>query len=88
MVIHKYLINTELYLTFSKYGDKLLVVKSLINILKFTDICGLMNNLKTFNVYALMLVGTFIDTLVWGSYGSVQDRIKVYGNCIKVSKIV
>ena len=47
-----------------------------------------MNNLKTFNVYALMLVGTFIDTLVWGSYGSVQDRIKVYGNCIKVSKIV
>ena len=46
-----------------------------------------MNNLKTFNVYALMLVGTFIDTLVWGSYGSVQDHIKVYGNCIKVYKI-
>ena len=23
----------------------------------------------------------------WGWYGSVQDRIKVYGNCIKVSKI-
>ena len=35
-VICKYLINIELYLTFSKYGDKLLVMKSLINILKFT----------------------------------------------------
>ena len=23
----------------------------------------------------------------WGSYGSVQDRLKVYENCIKVSKI-
>ena len=23
----------------------------------------------------------------WGWYGSVQDRIKVYGNCKKVSKI-
>ena len=29
-------INTEVYLTFSKYGGKLLVVKSLLNILKFT----------------------------------------------------
>ena len=47
-----------------------------------------MNYLKTFNVYALMLIGRFIDTLVWGSYGSVQDRMKVYGNYIKVSKIV
>ena len=37
-VIHKYLINTKLYLTFSKYDDKLLVVKSLINILKSTYI--------------------------------------------------
>ena len=46
-----------------------------------------MNNLKTFNVHVLMLVDTFIDTLVWGSYGSVQDHIKVYGNCIKVYKI-
>ena len=56
-VIHKYLANKELYLTFSKYVDKLLVVKSLINILKliyfnivfysfFIDICGLINNLK------------------------------------------
>ena len=35
-----------------------------------------------------MLVSTFIDTLVWGSYVSVQDCIKVYGNRIKVSKIV
>ena len=34
-VIHKYITNAELYLTFSKYGDKSLVVKSLINILKF-----------------------------------------------------
>ena len=34
-VIQKYLINTELYLTFSKYGDKLLIVKSLTNIVKF-----------------------------------------------------
>ena len=34
-VIQKYFINTELYLTFSNYVDKLLVVKSLINILKF-----------------------------------------------------
>ena len=23
----------------------------------------------------------------WGSYGSIQDRLKVYENCIKVSKI-
>ena len=29
MVIHSYLINTELYLNLKKYGDKLLVVKSL-----------------------------------------------------------
>ena len=35
-LIYKYLINTELYLNFSKYIDELLVVKSLINILKFT----------------------------------------------------
>ena len=33
MVIHKY---TELYLTFSKWVDKLLVMKSSVNILKFT----------------------------------------------------
>ena len=33
--IHKYLINTELYLNFAKYGDQLLVVKSLANILKY-----------------------------------------------------
>ena len=46
-----------------------------------------MNNLKTFNVHALMLVGTFVDKLVWGSYGSVQDHIKVYRNCVKVYKI-
>ena len=32
-----------------------------------------------------MLVGTFIDMLVWRSDGSVQDHIKVYRNCIKVS---
>ena len=31
-VVHKYLINKELYLTLSKYVDKLLVLKSLINI--------------------------------------------------------
>ena len=35
-VVHKHLINKELYLTLSKYVDKLLVVKSLINILKFS----------------------------------------------------
>ena len=35
-VIHKYLINTELYLNFSKYNDELLVAKSLTNIPKFT----------------------------------------------------
>ena len=35
-VMYKYLFNTDLYLTFSKYVDKLLAVKSLINILKFT----------------------------------------------------
>ena len=35
MVIHSYLINKELYLTFSKYDEKLLVVKSLVNILKY-----------------------------------------------------
>ena len=77
------------------------MVKSLINILKFTyistlfsihfffaDIFSLINNLKTFNGHALMLVGKFIDTLAWGSYGSVQDRIIVYGNRTKVSKIV
>ena len=75
-VTHKYFINTELYLTFSKNVDKLLVVKSLINILKFAhfnivfysfffaDICGLTSNLKTFNGHALMLVGTFIEALV------------------------
>ena len=34
-VIHKYLINTEPYLTFSESVDKLLVMKSLINIPKF-----------------------------------------------------
>ena len=81
MVIHKYFINTELYLTelYSKCFEKLLEVKSLMNILKstyfnivlcsfffffFADIFGLINNLKTFNGHALMLVGTFIDTLV------------------------
>ena len=35
-VIRKYLINTELYINFSKYIDELLVAKSLTNILKFT----------------------------------------------------
>ena len=35
MVVHSYLINKELYLTFSKYDEKLLVVKSLVNILKY-----------------------------------------------------
>ena len=30
MVIHKYLTNTELYLTFAKYDDKLLAVKTLM----------------------------------------------------------
>ena len=35
MVIHNYLINTEFDLTFLKYGDKLLVVKSLENILNY-----------------------------------------------------
>ena len=35
-VICKYLINTELYINFSKYIDELLVAKSLTNILKFT----------------------------------------------------
>ena len=35
MVIHNYVINTELCLIFSKYGDKLLVVESLVNILKY-----------------------------------------------------
>ena len=35
-MINKYFTITELYLNFSIYGDKLLVVKSLINILKFT----------------------------------------------------
>ena len=39
MVIHSYLINTELYLTFSKYNDELLVVKSLANILKYACCC-------------------------------------------------
>ena len=29
---HKYIINAELYLTLSEYVDKLLVVKSLIDI--------------------------------------------------------
>ena len=33
--MHKYLICTELYLTFSKDGNNLLVVNGLINILKF-----------------------------------------------------
>ena len=77
MVILKYITNAELYLTFSKYVDILLVVKSLKNIVKFAyfnvvfysfflaDICSLINNLKTFNGYVLILVGTFIDTLVW-----------------------
>ena len=78
-VIHKYLIITEPYLAFSKYIDKLLVVKSLINILKltyfnivfysfffffFADICDLIINLKTFSGYVLMLIGMFVDTLV------------------------
>ena len=35
-VIHKYLINAEHYLTFSKYFDQLLGVKSLTKILKLT----------------------------------------------------
>ena len=39
MAIHKYLIHTELYLNFSKYGDQLLVVKSLANILKYACWC-------------------------------------------------
>ena len=71
-VIHNYLINTQLYLTFSIYGDKLLVVKfnkyPKIHIFQhcflfifFAGICGLINNLKTFNGHALMLLGTFID---------------------------
>ena len=38
-VIHSYLINTKLYLNFSKYGDKLLVVKSLTNILEYACWC-------------------------------------------------
>ena len=38
-----------------------------------------------------MLIGTFIGTLVWSLkrlYESIQDRIKVYGSCIKVYKTV
>ena len=35
MVIRNNRKNTELYLTFSKYGDELLVVKSLVNVLKY-----------------------------------------------------
>ena len=34
MVIHKYLTNIELYLSFAKYYDKLLVVKT------FNEKCG------------------------------------------------
>ena len=90
MVIHKY---TELYLTFSKWIDKLLVMKSLVNILKFTyfnivfysfffaDICGLIDNSKTFNGHALMLVGMFIDMLVWVKKGYkylAWDRMGVF----------
>ena len=54
VVIRKRLINTELYLTFPKYSDELVVVKSLLNILKFayfnivfysSDICDLINHL-------------------------------------------
>ena len=39
MVIHRYLISTELYLNFSNYDDKLLVMKSLVNILKYACWC-------------------------------------------------
>ena len=71
-VICKYLINTELYLSFSKYVDKLLVMKSLINILKFayfniafwSFFRRCLWSKKSFNRHAFMLVGTFIDTLV------------------------
>ena len=41
-----------------------------------------------------MLVGTFIDTLVWGSYGcsrsykSVRKLQKSIQDCIKVYKII
>ena len=58
-------------------------MKSSVNILKFTyfnivfysfffffsDIFGLINDLKTLNGHALMLVGMFIDTLVWVKKG-------------------
>ena len=74
MVIHNYLINAELYLTFSKYGDKLLVVKSLINILKFAYFniifyyffCRYLWFNKSLNRNALMLFGMFMDASVWG----------------------
>ena len=84
MAIHNYLINTELHLTFSKYGDTLLLVKSLLNILKFAyfnivfysfffaDICGLLNNFKTFNRHVLL----------------ARLLSRWYRNCIKVSEIV
>ena len=68
-VVHKYLINTELYLTFSKSADKLLVMNSLINILKFTyfnivSISFFRRYLWSFHGHGLMLVRRFIDTLV------------------------
>ena len=109
-VICKYLINTELYLSFSKYVDKLLVMESLINILKFAYFNIVFNivfrsffhrclwSKKSFNRHDLMLVGTFIDTLICTNclvlllvkkrYSCLAwDRISVHRNRIKVSMI-
>ena len=71
-VILNYLINAELYLTFSKYVDKLLLV---VNIVKFAyfnvvayslfrRICSLINNLKTLNGHGFIFVGKFVDIVI------------------------
>ena len=95
MVIHVYVINTELYLTFLKYGDKLLVVKSLIYILKFPYSAlfpihffhRYLRLNESLNRHVLMLFGMFIGTFVWGLYKSVRKSYKSIEDFIKIYKI-
>ena len=79
MAIHIYFINTELYLTFSKYGDKLLCGEKFDKYFKITIFQHYFLFIffhrylrlnESLNRHALTLFGVFIGTFAW-------DRIKV-----------
>ena len=79
-VIRKYLINTELYVNFSKYIDELLVAKSLTNILKFTYF-----NIHFRKRWLKKVLREWVFGLSLGSYESVLDDSILHYWLIKVT---